>query len=114
MLSLEKQQLLISQVQRQQQQIQKLQSQVQQLVVQQQQQKALEEKRELEAPVFVAPPVNNLKLRHSEAYLRYLSFLLLTRRFFVPPYSEAHDRVQRHMIPHFKFNSPPLFQTPIP
>ena len=61
-LSVEQQQMLITQVQRQQQQIQKLQQQVQQIT----QQQTTEE----QIPVFVAPPANTQKLRHSEAYLR--------------------------------------------
>ena len=61
-LTLEQQQMLMKQVQIQQQQIVKLQEQVQQFA---QQQTVLEN-----TPMFVNPPTNTQKLRHSEAYLR--------------------------------------------
>eukprot|EP00112_Aurelia_sp_Birch-Aquarium-sp1_P021723 Seg592.6_Seg592.7 transcript_id=Seg592.6_Seg592.7/GoldUCD/mRNA.D3Y31 product="Protein polybromo-1" protein_id=Seg592.6_Seg592.7/GoldUCD/D3Y31 len=73
-LSMEQQQMLLQQVQRQQQQIQKMQQQMQQMASQQQQQQQLQAESD-DSPQFVNPPPNTTKLRHSEAYLRYIEGL---------------------------------------
>lgn len=80
-LNAEQQQMLLIQVQQQQHQIIKLQEQVKQLNQQHHQQHptlqqpTLQQQQSLspaadKTPVFVAPPANTTKLRHSEAYLR--------------------------------------------
>eukprot|EP00794_Sanderia_malayensis_P006139 gene6139-6845_t len=66
-LSIEQQQMLVQQNQRLQQQIQKMQQQLQQ--------NAPLQPSSDEAPQFVNPPTNTTKLRHSEAYLRYIEGL---------------------------------------
>lgn len=93
-LSVEQQQMLLTQVQRQQQQIQSLQQQVQQLVQQQQ-----EKQQEEEEPVFVAPPPCTMKLRHSEAYLRYIEGLRDNK-------SALSHWSEQSSTPHPKSNNP--------
>ena len=74
-LTIEQQQMLLQQVQRQQQQIQKMQLQLQQMATQQQQQQQQQQQKQQtqsdDSPMFVDPPPNTTKVRHSEAYLRY-------------------------------------------
>jgi len=82
-LSHDQQQVLIAQVQRQQQQIQQLQQQVHQLHQQKQQ-------AEDKPPVFITPPTSTQKLRHSEAYLRYIEGLRDNQRF-LSNWSEQGD-----------------------
>lgn len=86
-LTPEQQQLLLMQVQQQHHQIMKLQEQVKSLSGngQQQQQQPQQQQQQVakaptppveNAPVFVAPPsTNSTKLRHSEAYLRFVLML---------------------------------------